>query len=312
MRLQTAIDEFIAAKRMLGARPGTLRAYGKDLALFQAYVLTMCGHDRLNDVAGRKNGWTPAVVEGWLVAQDARGLAHATVSRRQTAIREFAKWALRKRYIAQDATRDMPSIRVPKRQPRPFLPQERDALMALPLKGTERVLRSLLYYTGLREGELVKLRLMHIGRPSELADGTKKCATVTVEDGKGGRSRTVALAPSCWTVVEDHALRHTNLRPTAFLLTKLDGMSPWSTYMVRWYVRRWGRAANVPACTPHRWRHTFATDALDATDDLLAVKEAMGHASVKTTEVYVKLVDRKRDRLANAMLAYPAEVPSDG
>jgi integrase len=45
------------------------------------------------------------------------------------------------------------------------------------------------------------------------------------------------------------------------------------------------RQAGIAKCAPHDLRRTFATAMLD-NGDLITVKDAMGHASVTTTQQY--------------------------
>ena len=46
------------------------------------------------------------------------------------------------------------------------------------------------------------------------------------------------------------------------------------------------RMAGIAKCAPHDLRRTFATALLDNGEDLITVKDAMGHASVSTTQQY--------------------------
>ena len=46
------------------------------------------------------------------------------------------------------------------------------------------------------------------------------------------------------------------------------------------------RLAGIAKCAPHDLRRTFATSMLDNGEDLITVKDAMGHASVTTTQQY--------------------------
>ena len=53
----------------------------------------------------------------------------------------------------------------------------------------------------------------------------------------------------------------------------------------------WGQAAQVPDCTPHRFRHTYATRLLEGGVDLRVVKELMGHVDIKSTVMYTQVTD---------------------
>ena len=61
------------------------------------------------------------------------------------------------------------------------------------------------------------------------------------------------------------------------------------------------REEGLDRCAPHDLRRTFATALLDNGEDLITVKDAMGHASVTTTQKYDRRGDEKlrkaRERL---------------
>ena len=55
-----------------------------------------------------------------------------------------------------------------------------------------------------------------------------------------------------------------------------------------------------PGWSMHKLRHRYATKGLAATGDLLAVRDALGHASVATTQLYTKVVGDKVRRVSEA------------
>ena len=51
----------------------------------------------------------------------------------------------------------------------------------------------------------------------------------------------------------------------------------------------------------HTARHTFATLQLANGTDIYTVSKMLGHTNVKTTQVYAKVVDEKKNKAANAI-----------
>ncbi len=65
------------------------------------------------------------------------------------------------------------------------------------------------------------------------------------------------------------------------------------------------RKAGIAGVSMHKLRHRFATRAFDATRDLVAVQELLGHSDVGTTRRYV---EANRDRMAAAVASLPVAV----
>jgi integrase len=55
-------------------------------------------------------------------------------------------------------------------------------------------------------------------------------------------------------------------------------------------IKALGSEAGLPLIWPHRLRHTFGTALYASTGDIFLVQKAMGHASVKSTEIYTEVV----------------------
>ena len=298
MRLEKARDEFIGYKRSGGRNrkpctPQTLRSYTERLTGFIRHVIHESGR---SDVRLFRSELVREYLD-WRAS--ARDKAPNTLNLDATALREFAKWGARHRYWKTEDVDDIPTLGKAKGLPRPFPDDERDRLMELPLVDVrDAALRAVLYYSGLRAGEVAELRLRDIA-PPRLDEPVVLPGALRVW-GKGRKQRTVDVWEPLWAA----------LAPYLATLKDVPGDWPvfhhagaaklseayWGQHMVERRVREWGEAAGVDDATAHRFRHTFATNLLetDPPTDLRVIQALLGHSSVATTEIYTKVVDRRR------------------
>ncbi len=67
-------------------------------------------------------------------------------------------------------------------------------------------------------------------------------------------------------------------------------------------LRRWIEAAGITKrITFHCFRHTYATLQLSSGTDIYTVSKMLGHTNVKTTQLYAKVVDEKKEKAAQAI-----------
>ncbi len=67
-------------------------------------------------------------------------------------------------------------------------------------------------------------------------------------------------------------------------------------------LKRWVAAAGISKkITFHCFRHTFATLQLSNGTDIYTVSKMLGHTNVKTTQVYAKVIDEKKNKAAHAI-----------
>lgn len=70
--------------------------------------------------------------------------------------------------------------------------------------------------------------------------------------------------------------------------------------MVQRPLQKWLRQAGIKKhITLHTARHTFATMMLTLGADLYTTSKLLGHADVKMTQVYAKIVNQKKDDVVN-------------
>lgn len=201
----------------------------------------------------------------------------------------------------------------PKKLPKPVPKDEVDAIRRVintrAITGLRnRVMLDIMYRAGLRVSEVCDLG----PRDVEIHDDG---GVIHVIQGKGSKDRTVyfdtaVIGPEleAWrnerkrlglgsspylfcTIRETHTSKGTG--------HKGERVSP--RYLQQWVKRMAKRAGVDPShITPHKFRHSFATETYEETSDIVLVQEQLGHDNLDTTMVYTKIADATRKRKMQA------------
>ena len=75
---------------------------------------------------------------------------------------------------------------------------------------------------------------------------------------------------------------------------------PASNAIINKHLKEWVKAGNIEKkITFHCSRHTFATMMLTLGADLYTTSKLLGHTNVATTQIYSKIIDRKKVETVN-------------
>lgn len=234
---------------------------------------------------------TPDMAERYRDSRVERGCKPGTVKCHMAAVRCFFRWCLRKGYSRVDPMADMTYARVPKPLPRSLQKQELRALtkaLVMPDDLSDfyaftwrrnRLLIYLMLYTGVRLAEAEALRWREVDMEGQ---------TITVLDGKGGKSRQIPLHPAL--VGELEAVPVERRGAKRYVMQKYSGERLTRRGMDNVF-RSWLPRLGVEGVHAHRLRHTFATTLVNSGVGIERVSKLMGHESIETTVRYLLLAE---------------------
>lgn len=144
--------------------------------------------------------------------------------------------------------------------------------------GRDRLLVELLYSSGLRVSEAVKLKVENLQWEDCLA---------RVQGGKGNKDRLVILSSEWLKEVKKYL--HKKRVPSSFVFSKRNG-KPIASDTVQRVIRNGIVKAQVDKhVTPHTLRHSFATHLLEDGENIRKIQELLGHSNLSTTQIYTKV-----------------------
>jgi integron integrase len=216
----------------------------------------------------------------------------------------------------------------PRRMPTVFTHAEATAVIQH-LSSTYRTIAALMYGSGLRVNETLRMRV------KDLDFGSKQ---ITVRDGKGGNERFTLLPRSLIDRLERqiasteklHAYDVTQGFGDVYLPDALARKYPSASRSIEWQflfpasrisidplsgeLRRHHRHSTtiqravrdaIRACrlrrkaSCHTFRHSFATRLIETGYDIKLVQSLLGHRDIRTTEIYLHVVRNRCDAIAS-------------
>lgn len=290
--LDSFLDSFLQyLTAVKGASENTLKAYAEDISQFIEYA-EAAGAVAPADVDTK-------LVRKYLVTLHERQLARTSRARKVAALRSFFRFLARQRVIDQSPAIGVRSPKLETRLPKFLRGEEIESLMSAPLAHAEDpdlaqrdiALLELLYASGMRAGELVKMNTADI-------DFAQAIARVV---GKGDKERVVLLGSKASEALLAYlATGRKNLlvrggpstaEPALFL--NRFGRRLSDRGVRKLFDKYCGLASVSLKITPHVLRHTFATHLLANGADLRFVQELLGHSSITTTQIYTHVTPER-------------------
>ncbi|MDO6386145.1 MULTISPECIES: tyrosine recombinase XerC [unclassified Uliginosibacterium] len=265
--------DYLAQQRRVS--PHTLTNYRRELGKLHAFAAP-------RTFAELK----PADIRRFAAKLHAGGLEARSIARALSCWRGLFRWLLAREQVSSNPVLGIRPPRAGKLLPKALSVDAASALLdALPedaLEIRDLAMFELLYSSGLRLAELAALDIDGL---YSIADGE-----VTVL-GKRNKTRRVPVGTQALNALENWlAVRATlaaNGESALFLSQRGTRLSHGA---IQARLARWAREKGAPQHVhPHMLRHSFASHVLQSSGDLRAVQELLGHASIRSTQVYTHL-----------------------
>ena len=258
------LQMFIDAKRIEGCSDRTLGYYQVTVEHLLKTV----------DVEVRK--MTTDDLRSYLAEyQQINNCSKVTVDNIRRNLSSFFSWLEEEDYILKSPMRRIHKIKT-KQQVKEIISDEMIEKMRDNCK-TKRDLAiiDLLYSTGIRVGELVRLNI------SDIDFEERECVVY----GKGDKERRVYFDAKAKLHLQNYIKSRTDDNPALFVTLdvpydrlKISGVE------IR--MRELGRSLSIPKIHPHKFRRTMATRAIDKGMPIEQVQKILGHSQIGTTMQY--------------------------
>ena len=304
MLVKEAIADYIAARRAEGLAPATIESLEERLGKLAKFLVRK-RRDQVSEVRREDvDEFAGGMIQQGLKFKTRRAYLHTAQG--------FFAWLHRRGKVLTDPSQGIlvpPADEQPLPDP-PLTETEVTTLLdTMPRRSVvdirNRLQLELLYSCGLRLSESLRLMLVDIDTDTR---------SVRVK-GKGGKLRVLPLMKGALNALKDYlALRRSMVRGPdngVLLIGRFTGkpLHPANVQpLIRKAVRRAGLKRRVHA---HLFRHSIAVHLLQRGADIRHVQEFLGHASIDTTKIYLRMVpgrlkeDYDRAMPAIAVTAHP-------
>lgn len=213
----------------------------------------------------------PHTIEKYLATRKSQGLKPSTIKHDLVALKSFLTWAVYNGYLAASPAARIKAPRLDKKPPL-FLSQAEARRLLEVAKGDLKAMIAISLYTGIRRGELLRLKW---------EDFDFKSGKLLITQTKSGRFRVVAFNPKLKTILRPF------IKPTGRVFDYKN--------ILRGAYEKALKAAGISLPKGARWhvlRHSYASWHIQNGIPITTVSKLLGHTNISTTQIYSHLSDK--------------------
>ena len=263
---------------LINCAEATIKTYLSNFRLYKQW----CDKERVNNI------YLQMQVKSYLVYRVKNGAKWQTMNNIYSAMRKLFREVLMLDWSFRKLPRSKKEVHLPE------LISQLDVIKLI--EGASKNLKHqtmiiTLYSTGLRAGELQKLKLTDI-------DSDR--LQIKINKGKGAKDRYVQIPAILINVLRYY---YKICRPTIYLFNGKKKGNYISVSAIRWAIKQSKKKMKIhKKVSTHTLRHCYATHHLESGTDLVFLQLNMGHKHLKTTARYIHLCKERYQHIKHPIV----------
>ena len=202
-------------------------------------------------------------------------------------VKAFYNWLIEKEYLLDTPCKGIKQFKVAKKIKIYLKESETDSILSNCKSVKDKLVIALLLYTGIRVGEIAKIKISDINDNHLLIHG------------KGRKERKVILIPHITNLIEEYLSKRFDDNEYLFVSRKNFGSASRELHSItpqaiRDIVKKIAKISNIDESriddvSPHTFRRTFAVNLTQKNKaSTFQLQKVMGHSNVQTTQIYLE------------------------
>ncbi len=278
--MQKEIDAFVSyLHNVKQSSANTQMSYQRDLKKFMVF----CNSRGITSVKELK----PRDLEEYVHVMDEEQFKPTTVSRNIASLKAWVHFLQEEGILSEDISTTLKVPKIEKKVPEIMTMNEVGTLLEQPSHNSPKEIRDkamleLLYATGIRVTELIKLTMEDLNLQMNYItckDGNKERMIPFGAKARAALIRYIDTARAKMIADSQSNILFVNCSGRA-----MSRQGFWK--LIKYYAKKAGITADI---TPHTLRHSFAAHLVENGADLKSVQEMLGHSDISTTQIYATM-----------------------
>ena len=283
--MEKYISDFVEYLKIYkNSSENTITSYKRDLKNFFIYLESL-------EIDNIKNVNKTNIIS-YLYQLQKENKANSTISRNIASLRNFFQYLIKNQIININPTIKLESPKVSKKTPETISKKDIETLLNEPSTNNNKGIRDkamleILYATGIRVSELIKLKKQDINISLEyiICRKNNKDERIIPLGKIALESLKIYLEKSRNEMIKNNDENYLFVNCNGNPMTR-QGF--WK--IIKYYAKKSGIPYQI---TPHMLRHSFAKHLIENGAPIESVQEMLGHSDISTTQIYIKSYKHK-------------------